>query len=171
MAQRPHERLLPLQNWTEKRLIFSNTRVHSSNKLGNRISRNVWPFEKLRVKSWQICLNTTGRIFIILSKFMAIFPILFDHSKSWSFILAQDMPMDTPFSSNITRIRKNKVWLVNKAENCKNCALKLLKALLTHLIPIILVKTIVRYYNLSFETICTDAWSFLGFPEAKEESR
>ena len=106
-SQRPHERLLPLQNWTEKRFIFSNTRVHSGNKLGNRISRNVWPFEKLRVKSWQICLNTTGRIFIILSKFMVISPILFDYFRSWRFILAQNKLVDTPFSLNITRIRKN----------------------------------------------------------------
>ena len=104
--QGPHERLLPLQNWTEKRFIFSNTGVHSGDKSGNRISRNVWPFEKLRVKSWQICLNTTGRIFIILSKFMVISPILFDYSRSWMFILVQDKLVDTPFSSNITRIRK-----------------------------------------------------------------
>ena len=72
----------------------------------------------------------------MLSKCMAISPIILDYSRSWSFILAQDMLVDTPFSSNITRIRKNIVQLVNKAENCKNCALKLLKALLTHLRPL-----------------------------------
>ena len=84
-----HERLLPLQNWTEKRFIFSNTGVHSGDKSGNRISRNVWPFEKLRVENWQICLNTTGRIFIILPRLMVILPALFDFSRPWRFISAQ----------------------------------------------------------------------------------
>ena len=87
--QGPHERLLPLQNWTEKRFIFSNTGVHSGDKSGNRISRNVWPFEKLRVENWQICLNTTGRIFIILPRLMVILPALFDFSRPWRFISAQ----------------------------------------------------------------------------------
>ena len=87
--QGPHERLLPLRNWTEKRFIFSNTGVHSGDKSGNRISRNVWPFEKLRVENWQICLNTTGRIFIILPRLMVILPALFDFSRPWRFISAQ----------------------------------------------------------------------------------
>ena len=88
-SHRSHERLLPLQNWTEKRFIFSNTGVHSGDKSGNRISRNVWPFEKLRVENWQICLNTTGRIFIILPRLMVILPALFDFSRPWRFISAQ----------------------------------------------------------------------------------
>ena len=88
-SQGPHERLLPLRNWTEKRFIFSNTGVHSGDKSGNRISRNVWPFEKLRVENWQICLNTTGRIFIILPRLMVILPALFDFSRPWRFISAQ----------------------------------------------------------------------------------
>ena len=88
-TQGPHERLLPLRNWTEKRFIFSNTGVHSGDKSGNRISRNVWPFEKLRVENWQICLNTTGRIFIILPRLMVILPALFDFSRPWRFISAQ----------------------------------------------------------------------------------
>ena len=88
-SQGPHERLLPLQNWTEKRFIFSNTGVHSGDKSGNRIFRNVWPFEKLRVENWQICLNITGRIFIILPRLMVILPALFDFSRPWRFFLAQ----------------------------------------------------------------------------------
>ena len=88
-TQGPHERLLPLRNWTEKRFIFSNTGVHSGDKSGNRIFRNVWPFEKLRVENWQICLNTTGRIFIILPRLMVILPALFDFSRPWRFISAQ----------------------------------------------------------------------------------
>ena len=89
LTQGPHERLLPLRNWTEKRFIFSNTGVHSGDKSGNRIFRNVWPFEKLRVENWQICLNTTGRIFIILPRLMVILPALFDFSRPWRFISAQ----------------------------------------------------------------------------------
>ena len=106
LSQGPHEKLLRLQNWTEKKFIFSNTWVHWGNKLGNRTFRKVGPFEKLRVKSWQIYLNTTGRIFILLSKFMVTFPTLFDYSRSWRFILAHNKLLDSQCLPNITRIRK-----------------------------------------------------------------
>ena len=39
-----HERLLPLRNWTEKRVIFSNTRVCGGKKIGIRIFKNVCAF-------------------------------------------------------------------------------------------------------------------------------
>ena len=97
LPQGPHERLLPLRNWTEKRFIFSNTGVHSGDKSGNRIFRNVWPFEKLRVENWQICLHPTWEINDILFKFKAMFPTLCDYSRPWRLILAWNKIVDTPF--------------------------------------------------------------------------
>ena len=39
-----HERSLPLRNWTEKRVIFSNTRVSGGKGIGISFLKNVRPF-------------------------------------------------------------------------------------------------------------------------------